>query len=216
MTEEQAKDWIARHCNVSRETWAKLERYVELLREGMNSQNLIAESTWTSVWARHIADSAQLLPLSGRADTGRWLDLGSGAGLPGIVTAILSNRPMLLVESRRLRVEFLQDVVERLHLTHVEVFGGRVEQVAAQHAAVISARAYAPLSRLLGSAVHLSGDKTLWLLPKGRNAQNELETARLAWQGAFHVERSVTDADSAIIVAQSVQRIVEAPRKDEK
>ena len=72
------------------------------------------------------------------------------------------------------------------------------------HAAVISARAYAPLPKLFASALHLSDKNSLWVLPKGRNAQNELEAARPAWQGMFHVEPSVTDADSAIIVAQAV------------
>jgi 16S rRNA (guanine527-N7)-methyltransferase len=203
VTEDEARAWLDRHCSVSRETWKRLEAYIVLLFAGMAKQNLIAESTRDQVWARHIVDSAQLLPLALSAP-GPWMDLGSGAGLPGIIVAILTDRPVTLVESRRKRIDFLAHVADTLHLNNVTLFGGRVEAVPACAAAVISARAYAPLPRLLASAVHLADEKTLWLLPKGRNAQNELEAARPAWQGVFHVEQSVTDPDSAVIVARAV------------
>lgn len=206
MTEDEARAWIAAHFDVSRETWTKLDAYITLLFAGMAAQNLIAESTRDHVWARHILDSAQLLPLAAAAGEGRWLDLGSGAGLPGIIVAILCDRPVMLIESRRKRIEFLEAVVRELALGHCTIFGGRVEMVPPAKAAVISARAYAPLSRLLPSADHLADEKTIWLLPKGRNAQIELETVRPTWQGVFHVERSVTDPESAIVVAHSVKR----------
>ena len=204
MTEEEARNWLDQQFSVSRETWERLELYVSLLLAGMAEQNLIAESTRPHLWARHIVDSAQLLPLAERADEGLWIDLGSGAGLPAIVIGILSNRPVMMIESRRKRVEFLNHLIAELELDRCTIFGGRVEMAKADNAAVISARAYARLPRLLQSAHHLSTEKTLWVLPKGRNAEIELEAAGSAWQGMFHVERSVTDADSAIIVAQAV------------
>ena len=205
MSEEEARAWLSDHFSVSRGTWDLLERYVAALLAEMANQNLIAESTRAHVWARHIVDSAQLLPLTGSAGEGPWVDLGSGAGLPGIVVAILSERPVLMIESRRTRVEFLDAVIADLNLSHARVYGGRVEVAPATHAAVISARAYAPLPKLLSSAMHFSTDETIWVLPKGRNAENELEAARASWQGVFHVERSVTDADSAIIVGHAVK-----------
>ncbi|MEJ7926973.1 16S rRNA (guanine(527)-N(7))-methyltransferase RsmG [Sphingobium sp. AN641] len=206
MTEEEARAWLDTHFAVSRETSAQLEGYIALLFAGMAEQNLIAQSTRDHVWARHIVDSAQLLPLAAGAGAGPWIDLGAGAGLPGIVIAILASRPVLLIESRRKRIAFLQNVVDELGLRHVSIIGGRVETAVTPAAAVISARAYAPLPKLLESACHLADKNTLWLLPKGRNAQIELETVRPTWQGAFHVERSVTDPESAIVVAQSVSR----------
>jgi 16S rRNA (guanine527-N7)-methyltransferase len=216
VTQEEARAWLEAHVDVSRGTWERLERYVALLRIGMDSQNLIAESTWPDVWSRHIVDSAQLLPLAAEAGEGAWMDLGAGAGLPGIVIAILHDRPVTLVESRKLRVDFLNDVVTDIGLTNVTVHGGRVEMVQPGQAAVISARAYAPLDRLLASAIHLSGDNTVWLLPKGRNAQNELEAARPAWQGSFRVEPSITDADSSIIVAHGVAKTVKPTRRKDR
>ncbi|PDH67326.1 MAG: 16S rRNA (guanine(527)-N(7))-methyltransferase RsmG [Sphingomonadaceae bacterium MED-G03] len=204
MTEDEARAWLTAQFDVPRETWDRLERYVAILLSAMDEQNLIAESTRPHIWARHIVDSAQLLLLARDAGEGEWVDLGSGAGLPGIVVACLSDRPVLMIETRRKRIDFLNEVIAQLDLRHARVFGGRVESAAPMHAALISARAYAPLPKLFASALHLSDKNSLWVLPKGRNAQNELEAARPAWQGMFHVEPSVTDADSAIIVAQAV------------
>lgn len=207
MTEEEARAWLEAQFDVSRETWTRLERYVAILIEGMQEQNLIAESTRPHVWARHVVDSAQLLKLIGVAGEGEWVDLGAGAGLPGIIVAILCDRPVLMVESRRKRIDFLNDTIAQLGLGNASVFGGRVEVTPPTAAAVISARAYAPLPKLLTSAMHLADENTTWVLPKGRNAQNELEAVRPAWQGAFHVEPSVTDGDSAIIVARGIKPV---------
>lgn len=204
MTEEEARAWLQDQFDVSRETWSLLERYVAILLAAADEQNLIADSTKPHIWARHIVDSAQLLTHAGDDDGRDWIDLGSGAGLPGIVIACLVDRPLMMVESRRKRIDFLNDVITDLGLGNARVFGGRVETVPATKAAVISARAYAPLPKLLASALHLSDKKTVWILPKGRNAQNELEAARPAWQGVFHVEPSVTDADSALIIARGL------------
>ncbi|QUM74083.1 16S rRNA (guanine(527)-N(7))-methyltransferase RsmG [Sphingopyxis granuli] len=162
-------------------------------------QNLIAASTISSLWVRHIADSAQLLALD-REGKGQWIDLGSGPGLPGLVVAILSERPMLLVESRKRRCAFLRDVAEALDLAHVEVAEARLEAVATRPAATISARAFAPLDRLIALSTRFSTANTRWLLPKGRNAVKELALLPSAWQRMFHVEQSLTDADSRILV----------------
>lgn len=209
MTEDEARAWIGDRFDVSRETWVRLDLYIALLFDEMQRQNLIAESTRDQVWARHIVDSAQLIPLAPSASPASrpWIDLGSGAGLPGVVVAILSGWRVTMVESRRKRVEFLEAVMDALDLRNASVFGGRAEVLEiVDRAAVISARAFAPLPRLLASSAHLAAKDTLWLLPKGKNAQNELESARQTWQGAFHVERSVTDPESAIIVARTVQK----------
>lgn len=207
MTEEEARHWLRTTFAVSRETWGKIEAYIALLFEGMARQNLIAESTRDQVWARHIVDSAQLLPLADGHGPGSWVDLGSGAGLPGIVVALLSERPVFLVEARRKRVEFLCDVVEALGLGNATVLLGRSETLTlGSPAAVVSARAFAPLPRLFATSAHLADLNTLWLLPKGRHWENELESASPTWQAVFHVEQSVTDPESAILVARSVRK----------
>lgn len=213
MTEDEALQWLHDHFSVPRETWEKLEGYVSCLIDGMSHQNLIAESTREQIWARHVVDSAQLLHLARGARSGEWVDLGAGAGLPGIIVSILSDRPVMLIESRRKRIEFLNHVISKLDLRNASVFGGRVEAAPAKSAAVISARAYAPLPKIFETALHLSDQTSLWVLPKGRTAQNELELVRPSWQAVFHVEPSVTDGDSAIIVARAVRPVtIRKPR----
>ena len=187
---------------VSRETLQKLEAYTALLREESARQNLISASTIDSLWERHILDSAQLLrfvPETGAS----WVDIGSGAGLPGVVIAILTGGPVTLIEPRRLRAEFLESVVSQLGLD-ASVVLGKAER-AVGHFDAITGRAVAALSEFLALSAHLSTKNSRWVLPKGRNAQSELAEAKRRWQGVFHVEQSATDADSWIVIATGVR-----------
>jgi len=215
MTEEEARAWI--RANVPRETETKLERFVALVLDEMSRQNLIAASTADHIWDRHILDSAQLVPLAPEAAR-HWMDLGSGAGFPGLVVALMCPwLRMTLVESRRKRIDFLRFLAESLGLAdRVEVAGQRLEMVAAQPQDVISARAFAPLDRLLPLAHRFSRPDTVWLLPKGRSAASELEAVTASWQGDFRVVASRTDPEAAIIVASQVEprvrgRVTAAP-----
>jgi len=187
---------------VSRETLEKIESYAALLREESERQNLVSASTLESLWDRHILDSAQLarFALPGGAS---WADIGSGAGLPGIILACLVDGPVTLIEPRRLRADFLHRVVESLSL-EAQVIGSKVERVEGSFD-VITARAVARLSKLFEISAHLSTTNTIWALPKGRGAAEELSEAQRAWQGVFRVEQSVTDPDSQIVVATGVR-----------
>ncbi|PKP86815.1 MAG: 16S rRNA (guanine(527)-N(7))-methyltransferase RsmG [Alphaproteobacteria bacterium HGW-Alphaproteobacteria-17] len=197
--ESSARDWLERTFTPTAVQWARLERFAAMLVTENDRQNLIAASTIPALWVRHIADSAQLLALDMDGE-GLWVDLGSGPGLPGLVVAILSERPMLLVESRRRRCDFLRAVVAELGLGHVEVADVPLERVATRPAATISARAFAPLDKLMDLSARFSTESTRWLLPKGRNAVKELALLPQPWQNLFHVEQSRTDADSQILV----------------
>lgn len=211
MTEDEARAWVTEHFAVSRETSMLLERYVAILLEEMRHQNLIAESTRDHIWARHIVDSAQLLRFAPEATEERnlWFDLGAGAGLPGIIIAILSGFHVKLIEMRRKRVEFLDQVIGALAISNAQVIGSKVEQVKPDNklgsATVISARAYAPMERLIPSALHLADFSTTWLLPKGQNYENELDIARTLWHSKVRVESSITAPDSAILVLENVR-----------
>ncbi len=191
--------------NVSRETQGRLEHYVELLLAENERQNLIARSTVDEIWKRHIADSAQLIRFAPRPDSS-WLDIGSGAGLPGMVIAILTEGPVTLVEPRKLRADFLQRAAIALGLgEQVTVHAVKAERIAGKFD-VITARAVASLDALLRISLHLSTDKTLWLFPKGKSAQMELDEVRRSWQGSFRLEPSVTSGEAAILVAAGVRR----------
>ena len=188
---------------VSRETFDKLDAYAALVREENARQNLVSGTTLDALWERHIIDSAQLARFEPHAGAS-WVDLGSGAGLPGIVLACIAVGPVTLVEPRRLRAEFLHKVVAALDLP-AKVLASKAERVSGTFD-VITARAVAPLSKLLEISHHLSTGKTVWVLPKGRTALGELADARRAWQGAFHVEQSITDAEALIVVGTGVSR----------
>ena len=191
--------------SVSRETQDLLKQYVALLLEENALQNLISKSTVDEIWERHVADSAQLVRFAPRPDSS-WLDIGSGAGLPGIVIAILTEGPVTLAEPRKLRAEFLRRVVGELGLdARVAVETAKAERIAGKFD-VITARAVASLDDLLRISQHLSTDKTLWLFPKGKRAQLELEEAQRAWQGSFRLEPSVTSGEAAILLASGVRR----------
>jgi 16S rRNA (guanine527-N7)-methyltransferase len=188
--------------DVSRETVEKLERLQAMVVAEASQQNLVSAATLDDFWLRHIVDSAQLLR---HGDDTPWLDLGTGAGFPGLVIAILAKGPVVLCEERRLRYTFLQTLADALALDHVRVCGMKLERLESFPAATISARAFAPLERLLTLAHRFSTEKTRWVLPKGRNAQQEVESVRHTWHGDFRLEPSVTDPDSHIIVAQGIR-----------
>jgi 16S rRNA (guanine527-N7)-methyltransferase len=204
VTEAEAQDWLAANLGVSRGTIERLSAFVTFLEEENSRQNLISSSTIRTVWTRHIVDSAQLLVHAGHPKS--WIDLGTGAGFPGVVVAVLSGANVTMVESRRKRVEFLDRAIDLLGVGHTaRVLGTNAERVPAEMYDVISARAFAPIDRLLPIGARFSGPKTRWLLPKGRGAKAELEEAKLTWQGEFRIEPSVTDPESAILVAEQVR-----------
>lgn len=189
---------------VSRETLALLETYVERLKTANSMQNLVSVPTLDQVWERHILDSAQLVRFEPRAGAS-WVDVGSGAGFPGIVVAALSEGRVVLVEPRRLRAAFLGETVAALGLGgRVSVTASRIEAVDGNFD-VITARAVAPLGRLLGMARHLAHPGTVWALPKGRNAKTELAEARRSWQCEARIEASCTDPHAAILVLSKVK-----------
>lgn len=199
--EEGAQEWIRSTLNPSQHQWDALQRFAACLVRENERQNLVSASTLSSLWVRHLADSAQLLNHS-QNESGGWIDLGSGPGLPGLVIAILRDAPILLVESRKLRCNFLREVVAELQLQNVTVAETRLELLDSFPAAVITARAFAPLEKLLDLANRFATDQTVWLLPKGRNAVKELESLPKSWQNMFHVEQSLTDAESRILVGR--------------
>jgi 16S rRNA (guanine527-N7)-methyltransferase len=205
VTEDEAKAWLVDTLGISDEAMAQLDSLRQSVIDESSKQNLISAATIPHFWSRHIVDSAQLLLLASKAKPGAvWLDLGTGAGFPGLVVAILREAPITLVESRRKRSDFLADVVNNLNLHHVTVHAGRLETLSETPVGIISARAFAPLHRLLPLAHRFSRKKTIWLLPKGRGAREEVNGIFSTWQGLFHVEQSLTESDAAIIVARGV------------
>ncbi|HQS68812.1 MAG: 16S rRNA (guanine(527)-N(7))-methyltransferase RsmG [Novosphingobium sp. 28-62-57] len=202
--EAAAQDWLRQTLSVGDGGMARLTALVDLLLDENQRQNLVARGTLPHVWVRHIVDSAQLLHVSRETlPHGDWLDLGTGAGFPGLVIAALEpDRPVTLVDSRRLRTEWLQRAADALNLRNVRVVLSRVEDLPSGQHAVISARAFAPLDKLVTLSARFSTPDTLWLLPKGAGAAQELQMLPESWNHLFHVEHSLTDAHAGIITGR--------------
>ncbi|MEO7246909.1 MAG: 16S rRNA (guanine(527)-N(7))-methyltransferase RsmG, partial [Novosphingobium sp.] len=187
--EAQARAWVAELPQADDAAMQRLERLATLLADENTQQNLVSATSLDAVWQRHIADSAQLLLHVPRETLGgAWLDLGTGAGFPGLVIAcLLPEIQISLVESRKRRSDWLEQTRESLGLTQARVVTTRLELLPTSPYCVISARAFAPLGKLLELSARFSTTATTWLLPKGRSARHEL--AELAgWHHAFHVE----------------------------
>ena len=204
-SEAEAREWLASRGDNDVATIDRLEHLEALLREENERQNLISAASLETIWLRHFADSAQLLEHVPHGTPGPWLDLGTGAGFPGLVTAIC--RPKLdlrLVESRAKRIDWLHKAVAALGLTSVVLIASRLEKLPTFPAKVISARAFAPLPRLIALSARFSTPQTRWVLPKGRRGSQELRVMPKSIQTMFHVEQSITDADSVILVGTGV------------
>lgn len=202
-SEYEAKELVSGLCGA--DSIARFELLADRLRAENARQNLVSAASLDFVWQRHIADSLQLLRHVPRETVmDLWLDLGTGAGFPGLAIAIA--RPewnICLVESRKRRVEWLATMVAELELRQCRVEGKRLELVDAVPASVISARAFAPLPKLLDLSRRFSTDDTLWLLPKGRSAAHEVSELPRQLRRMFHVEPSLTDPESGIVIGRA-------------
>lgn len=194
--------------DVSRETSELLRTHHDLLRKWSARINLVARSTLDDAWERHIIDSAQVHALAGTR-AGHWADLGSGAGFPGMVVAILaagSGLRVTLVESDQRKCAFL-GAVARATGVPVTILAERIEALPALGADILSARALAPLDDLLGMAErHLKpGGKGFF--PKGLNHLQEIDTARRRWAFSLRTHPSITDPKAVILEIGDIRRV---------
>lgn len=175
---------FATELGVARETVSRLSTYVDLLRQWNERLNLVADSTMPDVWRRHILDSAQLVDLIPPESTSI-VDLGSGAGFPGMILAILlSHRPgtfVHLIEATQKKCLFLEEVAAAT-AAPVKVHWARAEEVENLKTHVVTARAVAPLNRLLGLAYPYFGPGTIGLFLKGKSLTDELTLAAKSWK----------------------------------
>lgn len=201
MTEDEAQLWVSAQFGI--EARERIAAFLSMVVEETGHQNLIAPSTIPTIWNRHAVDSLQLIGLASPAAQS-WLDIGTGGGFPGLVIAAARPCAMTLIEPRHRRADFLATCVERLGLgARVTVHAAKVEKVVAT-ADIISARAVSSVGNLLRGAVHCATTETRWLLPRGRVDEGERAVLRQHWRMMFHVEHSVTNPESAIVVLDRV------------
>lgn len=207
MTEDEARARL--QADVSRETFARLETYAAALVKWQKAINLVAPSTIQELWVRHFLDSAQVFDLA-PAKEGLWLDIGSGAGFPGLVCAAIAaeKAPGLrftFIESDLRKGSFLRTVAAEMGLK-IGVLTRRIEETPPQNAAVLSARALSSLTRLLGHAErHLAPDGTALFL-KGATHQQEIEEALETWRMTVESVPSQTAEGAVILKIGDIRR----------
>jgi 16S rRNA (guanine527-N7)-methyltransferase len=196
-----APEWQER-LGVSRESMTKLEMYVDLILEWQKRFNLIGPSTVANIWHRHILDSLQLLPLMNANSNQSVADLGSGAGLPGLVLGIESNRSVDLYESNGKKVAFLREAIRRTGVS-ARVHAKRLENLETSLPASIPAftvaRALAPLPVLLGWAAPLLKRGSIGLFHKGQDVEAELAEVAKQWTMTVVKHPSITDPKGVIL-----------------
>lgn len=192
--------------NVSRETLAQFDSYAALLTDWQTRMNLVGPSTLATIWQRHFTDSAQILAIAGEGRS--WLDIGAGAGFPGLVTALLDPSARLtLVESIAKKCRFLDEVVRELDLQdRVTIENRRVETLPRAKFDIITARALAALDQLFDWGLPYAGSGTRWVLPKGARVDTELSIASERFAFDYSLVPSRTDAAARIVVASGVKR----------
>ncbi len=196
--EESAKEYVTDFC--ADRQFGHLERLVAMLIAENQEQNLVSNSSLEHVWRRHIADSIQLVEHVPR-ETPVWLDLGTGAGFPGLLIAMIrEDQRTYLVEPRRKRVLWLEKLKAEFRLKNCTILGKRLETVQPFETTVISARAFAPLPKLLELASPFATSDTVFVLPKGKSAKREVESLKSQDLKRFHVEQSRTEDSAEIIV----------------
>jgi 16S rRNA (guanine527-N7)-methyltransferase len=211
---------FAHAFGVSRETADRFGIYIETLVAWQKAVNLIAPASLEHVWQRHVADSAQIYALA-PTDALRWVDLGSGAGFPGLVLALLladrRGAHVTLIESDTRKCAFLREVVRKTGLGHVmsvDILSGRVENPEIQAKLglvdVVTARALAPLDVLLGYTAPLYGPSTVGLFPKGRDFGLEVEAAKRAWAFDAEFVGSRTDIEARIVLVRRLSPLIKA------
>lgn len=196
--------------NVSRETAERLDVYSALLHKWNPRINLVSRASLDQHGTRHFADSAQLYDLA-EHPVGHWADLGSGGGFPGLVIAILAAETgtplrVTLVESDLRKATFLATVIRETGV-RAEVLTDRIEEIAPLRADIVSARALADLTTLLGFAARHLADGGSALFPKGQSWQEELRQAQSAWQFTARIATSKTDTGSVILNVRGISRV---------
>lgn len=204
---------FAKKFDVSRETMNKLHAYAALIRQWNQLHNLVSKESELHLWHRHIWDSAQLVPLIGK-NVKTLADLGSGAGFPGLILALLLNGrvKVTLYEATGKKCMFLRAAAERMDL-NVAIEQVRLEQAAARCFDVVTARALAPLPKLLGYAQKFVTPNTVCLFPKGRNVALELTEAHKCWNMSLSQIPSLTDPSAMILELRQVGPHVLKPEK---
>lgn len=183
----------------SQEKVVLLEKYVDLLKKYQTKFNLIGKSTISNIWERHIIDSAQIYKLLPKEKNNSFLiDVGTGAGFPGLILAIMGRKDVCLCEKSFRKAAFLKEVKDICNIK-TSVINKRIEDIRKKNCGVIVSRAFSPLMKLVMSTMHLISKDTVLILHKGKRHKEEIEEAKKKFSFTFNLYDSITNQEARIL-----------------
>ena len=194
-------DWI----DVSRETQERLEVFVALLKKWNTHINLVSSGDIQKIWERHILDSVQIVPLL--RGQKHFIDMGSGGGFPGVVIGLVTGIPGILIEAHQKKVAFLREAI-RVTEANLTVIGERLERVKIDPAPVVTARALAPLKKLLDWACPFLTPHGMGLFLKGQQVAEEIKEAQHHWQMRVDIYPSLLSSEGTLLKVSHLNRVV--------
>ena len=185
---------------------SSLDIYIELIKKWQKNINLVSKNSINDLWNRHVLDSAQLYSLLPAPKKGLYIyDLGSGAGFPGMVLAIMGRKDIILCESNKRKCEFLKEV-SRITNTNISIVNIRAQKLDGRSALAITSRALASLDALLEISMPILREKGVCVFPKGRTWKEELTVAEKKFIINYNTVQSITSSDSKIIIITKVRK----------
>ncbi len=203
MHKEEVQKFMLKEYNVSHETFKKLEHFVDFVQKWNKIHNLVSEGEQDNLWGRHILDSAQLFNIV--SNDKKILDVGSGAGFPGVVLAIITSSNVILVEKNRKKTIFLSEA-KRILCPNLVVENAFVEETNFDNVDTITARGVAKISRLLSCLGPYLKQNFKFVLLKGKEWSNELEEASVNWGFNYRAQDSITNREGKILILSDIRK----------
>ena len=197
---------LEKNYNVDKEKKRLLEKYVFLIKKNQENVSLIGKSTISDIWLRHIIDSLQIIKYLPKEEKNKYLiDVGTGAGLPGVVLAIMGRSDVLLCEKSPKKTNFLKVVLKECSL-NAKIYNCRIEDIIMNNIAIIVSRAYASIKKLILTNIHLISKETILVIHKGKKHMKEISEAKKEFAFNFKKFDSITSKEGVILKIENIIR----------
>ena len=197
---------LEKNYNVDKEKKRLLEKYVFLIKKNQENVSLIGKSTISDIWLRHIIDSLQIIKYLPKEEKNKFLiDVGTGAGLPGVVLGIMGRSDVLLCEKSPKKTNFLKEVLKECSL-NAKIYNCRIEDIIMNNIAIIVSRAYASIKKLILTNIHLISKETILVIHKGKKHMKEIAEAKKEFAFNFKKFDSITSKEGVILKIENIIR----------
>ena len=195
-------------CDISKNQKQLLQKYVFFIKKYQENMNLVGRSTVKNIWVRHIIDSMQVFEYLPKENKEKLLlDVGTGAGLPGVVLAIMGRKDVLLCEKSSKKSFFLQEVIKECSLD-IKIYNCRIEEMLKNNISIIVSRAYASIKKLIFSIYHLISKETILVIHKGKKHMYEISEAKKDFIFTYSKFKSITNPEGVILKIENIKKKV--------